>query len=131
MNIHLDKICIFLSILIASTLHGITIDIHNDSSYTLHAKVYDAEEEKMTEVVIFPDNSMKYQDSLFDAKDYAKGPFKVVFTCPNGSEYGTVSHIAQNFTVYARSARGPKKCHSDSQPSPHRDFDRTLPHQKH
>lgn len=49
-----------------------------------------------------------WSDSLFDAKDYSKGPFTIDFTCPNGDSYGTVSKVAQNTTIYAKRSRGRK-----------------------
>lgn len=122
------QVFLTLFLMFAIPLMGVTINVRNDSPYTLHAKVYTNSGHEMTDMVVSSGHSIKYQDSPFNARDYAKGPFKVIFTCPNGEEYGRVSNVSQNFTVYARSARGAKKCKAASQPHPHRDEPNSLPH---
>ena len=124
----MKQILLPLFLILAAPLMGVTINVRNDSPYTLHAKVYTNFGHEMTDMVVSPGHSIKYQDSLFDARDYAKGPFKVIFTCPHGEEYGSVSNVSQNFTVYARASRGAKKCKAHSQPYPHRDETGSLPH---
>lgn len=114
-----------------STLYGVTININNDSIYTLNATIYSGTSAELATIEVRSAHSIKWQDSFFDAKDYSKGPYTIVFTCPNGDEYGTVSKVAQNSTVYAQRARGRKKCGPDSQPTPHRDFEKNQPHWKY
>ncbi len=118
-------------LLLSISLHAITIQVTNDSSYTLHATIYSASDAELSSLVLSPKNTITWQDSFFDARDYAEGPFKVVFTCPDGDEYGTVTRIAQNATVRAQAARGPKRCGRNSQPDPHRDLDQAQPHHKY
>ncbi|QVL57814.1 MAG: hypothetical protein KFB93_01685 [Simkaniaceae bacterium] len=118
-------------LLFFSTLFGVTINIHNDSIYTLNATIYSKTNIELTTVEIRPSHMITWSDSLFDAKDYSKGPFTIDFTCPNGDSYGTVSKVAQNTTIYAKRSRGRKKCGSDSQPKPHQDFEKNQPHWKY
>lgn len=121
---------IVISLIFALPLSGLTLDIYNDSRYILHATIYSKEDVELSDLVISPGHSIKWQDSLFDAKDYEKGPFKVVFTCPNGDVYGVVPSVAQDYKVHARRSRGRKTCGSDTQPEPHRDFHKRQPHSK-
>ncbi len=114
-----------------SSLFGVTININNDSLYTLKATIYSGSNVELTTLEVNPAHTIKWQDSFFDAKDYSKGPYTIVFTCPCGDEYGTVTRVPQNSTVYAQRARGRKKCGGDTQPDPHRDFEQNQPHYKH
>lgn len=81
-------------------------------------------------MTVISGHSIKWYDNYFNAKDYAKGPFRIIFTCPNGDFYGKSSPVGQNFTVHAQRTRGPKKCVVHSQPKPHRDYDQLQPHIK-
>ena len=114
-----------------STLYAVTININNDSLYSLNAKIYSGSNVELTSIEIRPAHTVKWQDSFYDARDYTKGPYTIVFTCPNGDEYGIISKVAQNATVYAQRARGKKKCRGKSQPDLHRDFERNQPHWKY
>ncbi|MCB1107567.1 MAG: hypothetical protein KDK76_05690 [Chlamydiia bacterium] len=120
---------LFLS-LVSFSLYGTALYIYNDSPYTLNAKIFSKDHSEVASMSIASGHTLTWQDSLFDAKDYTEGPFSVVFTCPNGDEYGTVSSVAQNFTVYAQRSRGPKKCGDHTQPEPHRDYENLQPHTK-
>ncbi len=125
------QLAFVLFTLFFTSLYGVTIIINNDSLYTLNATIYSGSDVELTSLEVNASHVIKWQDSFFDAKDYSKGPYTIVFTCPNGDEYGTVTKVAQNATVYAQSSRGRKKCGADSQPKPHRDFERNQPHYKY
>ena len=124
------RIKLFVFLFCATMLSAVTVDVYNDSPYTLHAKIYSAKDVELTDLTILSGHSIKWQDSLYDARDYTKGPFYVVFTCPNGDFFGKSSKVAQNFTVHAQRSRGPKKCGAHTQPDPHRDYDQFQPHSK-
>lgn len=81
----MKKYCLFLFTLFSPLLFGVTITIENDSTYTLQATIYSASDEPLSDMEIPPNQSFKWQDSFFDSKDYSKGPFRVEFTCPNGT----------------------------------------------
>lgn len=114
-----------------STLYGVTIHIHNDSLYSLNATIYSGTNDEVTSIEVRPSHMVKWQDSPYDARDYTKGPYRIVFTCPNGDNYGTVSNVPPNSTVYAKKARGKKKCGGDSDGDTHRDFHKNQPHWKY
>ena len=122
---------ILSSLLIASPLFGVKINVVNNSTYTLHAKIYDRDQNELASFELSPDHTNTWFDSLYNAKDYSKGPFSVHFTCPMGDNYGTVYRIMDGGTARAKAARGPKKCYSKSQPLPHRDWENNLPHSKY
>lgn len=117
--------------LLFSSLYAVTIHIHNDSSYTLNATIYSKANAELTSIEVRPAHMVKWQDSFYDAKDYTEGPYRIVFTCPNGETYGAVSNIPPNSTVYAKRARGKKKCGGDSDGGIHRDFEKNQPHWKY
>ncbi len=122
---------IFPLLLLFSSLYAATIHIHNDSPYSLNATIYSETNTELTSIEVHPGHMVKWQESFYDAKDYTKGPYRIVFTCPNGAVYGTVSKAAQNSTVYAKRARGKKKCRENAGRAPHRDFDNNQPHWKY
>lgn len=117
--------------LLISPLFAASITVYNDSPYFLTATLYSREKEELTTLEIPKDHSVQWADGLFNSRDYTKGPYSVIFTCPNGDEYGTVSKIPENSTVYAKRALGRKKCKADGQPDPHRDFNDNQPHWKY
>lgn len=121
---------LLLLLFLNSILSAVAIDVYNDSSYTLQAKIYSAEKVELSSMTIVSGHSIKWYDNYFNAKDYVKGPFRVVFTCPNGDFYGKSSPARQNSTVHAQRTRGPKKCGAHTQPGPHRDYDQLQPHVK-
>jgi len=112
-----------------SSLYGVTI--HNDSTYPLTATVYSKENRELTSIEIGPSHTVKWQDSFYGARAYTKGPYRIVFTCLNGDEYGTISKIARNAKVYAQRSRGRKRCAEDSKRKLHRDFEDNQPHWKY
>lgn len=121
----------FIFTLLSSSLFAASITVLNDSSYFLNARIYSGSKELLTSLDIPKGHSIQWADGPFNSRDYSKGPYSVVFTCPNGDEYGTVSKIAENSTVYAKSAIGRKKCVEENQPKSHRDFEDNQPHWKY
>lgn len=116
---------------LTTSLFAVKITVTNDSSYSLHATIYDKEAKELGAFELGPGHTHIWYDSLYNAKDYAKGPFSVRFTCPEGKNYGTVSRIAENGTARAKAAIGPKKCAVEQQPTPHQDWDNNPPHHKY
>ncbi|MCB1110296.1 MAG: hypothetical protein KDK64_04890 [Chlamydiia bacterium] len=112
-------------------LSAASIEIYNDSSYTLQAKIYTKTNVELSNMTVISGHYIKWQESPYNAKDYAKGPFYVIFSCPNGDFYGKSSIVAENSRVYAQRSRGPKKCGSHTQPDPHRDHEERPPHAKY
>jgi hypothetical protein len=117
---------LLILIFLTSVLSAVTINVYNDSPYTLQAKIYSAKNKELSSMTVISGHSISY----YDARDYTEGPFRVVFTCPNGDFYGKSSPVAQNSTVHAQRSRGPKKCGAHTQPEPHRDYDQLQPHIK-
>ncbi|NGX51047.1 MAG: hypothetical protein K1060chlam2_00904 [Chlamydiae bacterium] len=122
---------LLLPLLFASSLFAVKINIVNDSSYTLQATIYDRDQSELASFLLGKGQSTMWFDSLYNAKDYVKGPFSVTFTCPTGANFGTVYRLRENSTARARAARGPKKCTAKSQPPPHRDWEENLPTYKY
>ncbi len=116
---------------LTSSLFAASITVYNDSPYFLTATIYSGKKAELTTLEIPKDHSVQWADGPFNSRDYTKGPYSVVFTCPNGDEYGTVSKIAENSTVYARRAIGRRKCNTEGQPDPHRDYHNNQPHWKY
>lgn len=121
---------LLLLLFLTSMLSAVAIDVYNDSPYTLQAKIYSAKNAELSSMTVISGHSIKWSDSYYDARDYSEGPFRVVFTCPNGDFYGKSSPVGQNSTVHAQRTRGPKKCGAHTQPEPHRDYDAQQPHTK-
>lgn len=93
-------------------LEAITIYIKNDSPYPLIATIYDKQDNVMQVSAIHQGNTYTWYDSYHAATDFEKGPFRVVFTCRNGDEYGTVRNVRDNSHVNARRSIGRKHCGS-------------------
>ena|SRR3990167_3116087 len=93
-----------------SVIHAASLQIKNDSSYELTATIYSARGEFLGELTIPPSNSTQWRDSYQNASDWTAGPYTVVFTCPNGEEFGRVRRVNDGFSVYARHSIGPKYC---------------------
>lgn len=121
---------LFFVLAATSVLSAVSIEVYNDSPYQLHAKIYSAEDKELSDLIVNSGHSIKWQDSYYDAQDYTKGPFYVVFTCPNGDYFGKSGKVSQNGRIHAMGARGPKKCGSHTQPDIHRDYDQLQPHYK-
>jgi hypothetical protein len=119
---------IFIMLCASISVFAARIDIYNDSTYTLEATIYSAKHAELASMTVTPRHTIKWQDSLFDARDYSKGPFYVVFTCPNGDFFGKSHRVGENATVQAMRSSGPKNCGSHTQPDPHRDDENRKPH---
>ena len=119
-----------IAFLFSLPLFAASVTVHNDSLYLLKADIYSKSKELLTTLEIPKDHSFQWVDGPYNSRDYTKGPYTVVFTCPNGDEYGVVSMIPENSTVYAQRATGRKRCAKESQPKPHRDFKDNQPHWK-
>lgn len=101
---------LFFILVFFSGLHAASLQINNDSSYELTATVYSARGEFLAELTLPPSNSTQWRDSSQNASDWTAGPYSVVFTCPNGDEYGRVRRVNDGFSVYARHSIGPRYC---------------------
>jgi hypothetical protein len=97
--------CLLFSIVEAASLR-----IVNNSPYPLTASIYSVKNEYLGALLIDSRHEGSWRDSYHGASDWTKGPYKVVFTCPNGSEYGVVKKVNDGFTVYARRATGSRRC---------------------
>lgn len=122
---------LFLLSLISCPLIAASITVLNDSSYFLSATIYSGTKKELTTLEIPTGHSVQWADGPYNSRNYSKGPYTIVFTCPNGDEFGTVSKVPENSTVYAKRATGRRKCKEEGQPTPHRDFHENQPHWKY
>ena len=102
----------FFLLLCPLLLEAVTIHITNDSRYPLIATIYDKHGDIMSVAGIPKGQKYTWRDSVHGATNMEEGPFRIVFTCRNGDEYGYVRHVADNVTVNARSAQGRRHCGS-------------------
>jgi len=105
---HLLKRLLFL---LPFPLFAVSITIINDSPYELKAEIYDESKTFIGSATIAPNgHTYSWQDSYHDASDWSNGPFTIQFFCPNGDEYGKITHVSDGVTVSARGAIGARRC---------------------
>lgn len=107
----------------SSILCADSINLFNDSSYTLKAVIYDATGTLMGEFILNPRDATEwnnnYQDAGTDSNYQITSPYTVDWLCTQGgSEYGSCNYVAAGATVTAQSCGGMQQCPSSSSNPP-------------
>ena len=104
---------IFLSALFMSSLCADSINLFNDSEFTLKAQIYDASSALMGEFTLNPrDASQWSNDQNFGAEmsSSSKSPYVVNWICMSGGSYGSCNNVAAGSTVTAQGCGGDQQC---------------------
>ncbi len=86
------------------------VTIYNDSAFPLTATILDATGQIKGKVTVAPQHQMKWQDSQQNITTFSETPFTVIFTCPDGTEFGVASGVPQSSFVSANSSSGRHYC---------------------
>jgi len=117
----MKKTVFCLIALLSANLSADSINLFNDSSYTLKAVVYDANGTLMGEFVLNPRDAAEWnnnsQEAGADGNYQVTAPYTVDWLCTQGAEYGSCNYVAAGATVTAQSCGGTQQC-PDSNTNP-------------
>jgi hypothetical protein len=102
-------------LLCAGALQADSINLFNDSPYTLKAMIYDSNGVLMGEFILNPRDASEWNNNnqAFGAMDSTapQPPYSVQWTCmAGGGSYGSCSDVAAGATVTAQGCGGPQQC---------------------
>lgn len=119
----MNKICFFMLTLAASVAsHAGTVRLFNDSGYKLRAVVRGADGSYLGEMVITPQSSATWTDSLqhYGHNDEAstslknatrsQTPYTIVWYCMDGSDFSVSDNISTGAFTQAQQGTGKKSC---------------------
>ena len=119
----MNKFCLFLlSFFISASAWAGTVHLINDSPYTLRAAIYGADGTFLGEMVLKPENSMRWTDTYGHVGYFGKGnvyeeqsrrsqtPYEVHWQCMNGSDFSISTQISTGGTATARTGQGRRIC---------------------
>lgn len=113
---------IVLFLLFQGVCFANSINLFNDSPYTLQAALYDASGTLMGEFVLNPRNASVWSDAQGDFgtdNQYAyQTPYSVNWKCMGGRAYGTCTNVAAGTLVTAQSCGGDQECDQQDQTQP-------------
>ena len=108
----LGIICTFITI--QSTCLGNSINLFNDSIYTLKATIYDATGTLLGEFTLNPRDASMWSDDQMNSgteNQYAsQTPYTVNWSCMQGGSYGSCTNVAAGALVTAQSCGGVQQC---------------------
>jgi hypothetical protein len=91
-----------------------SVNLFNDSIYTLTATLYDANSTVMGEFILNPRDATEWSDEEGDfgtSSQYAyQTPYSVNWTCMAGGAYGSCTNVASGSVVTAQSCGGVQEC---------------------
>jgi hypothetical protein len=99
--------------LLAGSLCADSINLFNDSEYTLKAVIYDANATMLGEFILNSRDATEWSnDQNYGAEmAYASAsPYTVNWTCLSGGPYGSCDNVAAGSTVTAQSCGGVQEC---------------------
>lgn len=106
------------TLLLLNVLSADSINLFNDSSYTLKAIIYDSSGTQMGEFILNPRDASEwnnnYENATANNTYQAAAPYTVAWLCMQGSQYGSCNYVAAGSTVTAQSCGGAQQCPSSS-----------------
>jgi hypothetical protein len=100
----------FFSFFILPILYAASINIYNDSPFPLTAKIISADGQNLGTLKIAPQQQQTWHDHSGGTPTWSQTPYTVIFTCPNGKQYGVYRNVQQGATISAQSATGDLFC---------------------
>jgi hypothetical protein len=95
-----------------------SVSLFNDSTSTLKAVIYDANDTLLGEFILNPRDAADWSDDQMDfgvESQYAsQTPYSVNWMCMNGGSYGSCENVAAGSIVTAQSCGGVQQCQQQS-----------------
>jgi len=96
-----------------------SINLFNDSVYTLNAVIYDANGTLLGEFVLNARDGATWSDDQenfgTEIENASQTPYSVNWTCMGGTAYGSCSDVAAGALVTAQSCGGSQQCQKQMQ----------------
>jgi hypothetical protein len=93
-----------------------SVNLFNDSTYTLKAVIYDASGTLLGEFMLNPRDATEWSDNQMnfgtESNSVSQTPYTVNWTCMSGAAYGSCSNVAAGSVVTAQSCGGTQECQS-------------------
>ncbi|MBS0620321.1 MAG: hypothetical protein JSS61_02550 [Verrucomicrobia bacterium] len=91
-----------------------SLQLVNNSEYTLRATIYDAKQTVLGEIVLNVGDAMDWTDDYgqfgTDESDYARLPYMVRWYCMTGAVYGVCRDVGSGTTVLSQNCGGIQRC---------------------
>ena len=112
---------IFAAVVVA--FHAVSfansVDLYNDSIYTLKATIYDANGSLLGEFILNPRDASQWSDNQLnfgsENSAFSQTPYTVNWTCMGGSPSGMCCDVAAGALVTALSCGGIQQCQQQQQ----------------
>lgn len=97
-----------------TTCFANSVNLFNDSQYTLNATIYDANGTLLGEFILNPRDAIDWSDDQYNfgtQTQYAPQiPYTVNWACVGGAAYGSCDNVASGSVVTAQSCGGAQQC---------------------
>ena len=104
----------FLGVMIqAGSLFADSINLFNDSQYTLKAIIYDANGTLMGEFILNARDASEWSNNQNFGSEMSNAPqtpYTVNWVCMSGGGYGSCNNVAAGSTVTAQGCGGTQEC---------------------
>ncbi len=100
---------------VASSLFADSINLFNDTQYTLKASIYNANGLLMGEFILNPRDASEWSNNDnfgSEMSSASQSPYTVNWFCMGGAAYGSCNNVAAGSTVTAQGCGGTQECGS-------------------
>lgn len=91
-----------------------SVNLFNDTPYTLQVSIYDANGTFLGEFILNPRDATLWSDNDenfgTESQYSSQMPYTVNWSCMNGGSYGSCNNVAAGATVTAQSCGGDQEC---------------------
>lgn len=91
-------------------LPAATVRLLNDSPFPLSATILSATGDILGRQAVKQQEQIRWQNDNIDVNKNSQSPFTVIFYCPDGTTYGTVTNVSTGGMVQASTAHGNRMC---------------------
>ena len=108
-------------LLLTGSVFADSINLFNDSQYTLKASIIDANGTMMGEFILNPRDASEWSnDQNFSAEQssVSQSPYVVNWMCTSGNGYSSCNNVAAGSTVTAQGCGGAQQCNSTPAETP-------------
>lgn len=97
-----------------------SVNLFNDSEYTLKAVIYDANDNLLGEFILNARDAATWSDNEdnfgTEIQNASQTPYSVEWTCMGGAAYGSCDDVAAGSVVTAQGCGGAQQCQQPQQP---------------
>ncbi len=116
----MKKILVAICALFQTSCWANSVNMFNDSVYTLKAVIYDATGVLLGEFILAPRDAAEWSDDQMNfgtqSQYTSQTPYTVNWLCMNGGSYGSCNNVAAGSVVTAQSCGGVQQCPQAQQP---------------